>query len=89
MFPICTTAFAMCRDCSQCKVNGFCWKRGLEKGISVVEAFWIVTSSSDGVGYQCLRGPCCFHLQGEVAEMGGNSIDIGPAWRGAAVPTSQ
>jgi len=34
------------------------------------------------VGYQHFRGPCFLHLQGEVASMGENSIDIGLDWRG-------
>jgi len=41
------------------------------------------------VGYQFFRGPCCLHLQGEVARMGENSIDMGPDWRGAAGAASQ
>jgi hypothetical protein len=31
-----------------------------------VEVFWVVTPCSVVVGYQCLRGPCCLHLQGEM-----------------------
>jgi len=27
-----------------------------------VEVFWVVTSCSVRVGYQCFRGPCCLHL---------------------------
>jgi len=40
--------------------------------------------SSVMVGYQCFRGSCCFHFQGEVASIGKNGIDIGPDWRGVA-----
>jgi hypothetical protein len=29
------------------------------------------------VGYKTFRGPCCLHLQGEVAGMGEHWIDIG------------
>jgi len=36
------------------------------------------------VGYQHFRGPCCLHLQGEVARIGKKGIGIGPDWRGAA-----
>jgi hypothetical protein len=36
------------------------------------------------VGYQHFRGPCCLHLQSEVAGMGENGIDTGPDWRGVA-----
>jgi hypothetical protein len=28
--------------------------------------FWVMTPYSDMVGYQCFRGPCCFHLKGKV-----------------------
>jgi hypothetical protein len=31
-----------------------------------VTAFWIVTSCSDMVGYQCFREPFCLHLEGEM-----------------------
>jgi hypothetical protein len=41
-----------------------------------VEVFWVVMPCSVMVGYQHFRGPCCLHVQGEVAGMGGNSIDI-------------
>jgi len=34
-----------------------------------VEVFWVVTLCSIVVGYQCFRGPCCFHLQGEVFKL--------------------
>jgi len=30
-----------------------------------VEVFWVVTPSSVGLGHQCFRGPCCFHLKSE------------------------
>jgi len=36
-----------------------------------VKVFWVVTPCSVVVGYQCLRGPCCLHLQGEVAGQDG------------------
>jgi len=32
-----------------------------------VEVFWVVTSGGAVVGYQCLRGPCCLHLQHHAA----------------------
>jgi len=41
------------------------------------------------VGYQQFRDPCCLHLQGEVAGMGKNGMDIGLNWRVAAGITSQ
>jgi hypothetical protein len=31
-----------------------------------VEVFWVMTLCSVVVGYQCFRGPCCPHLQGQV-----------------------
>jgi hypothetical protein len=31
-----------------------------------VDVFCIVTPCNVVVGYQCFRGPCCLHLQGEV-----------------------
>jgi hypothetical protein len=31
-----------------------------------VEVFWVVMPCNVVVGYQCFRGPCCLHLQGEV-----------------------
>jgi len=31
-----------------------------------VVIFWVVTPCTDVVQYQCFRGPCCLHLQGEV-----------------------
>jgi hypothetical protein len=36
-----------------------------------VEVFWVVTLCSVMVGYHRFRGPCCFHLQGEVSSDGG------------------
>jgi len=42
-----------------------------------VEVFWVVTPCSVVVRYQRFRGPCCLHLQGEVARMAENSISIG------------
>jgi len=41
------------------------------------------------VGYQHFTGPCCLHLQGEVASMGENSIYTGPGWRGVAGSAGQ
>jgi len=38
-----------------------------------VQVFWVVMLCSV-VGYQHFRGPCCFHLQGEVARMGETGI---------------
>jgi hypothetical protein len=35
-----------------------------------VKFFWVVTLCSVVVGYQCFRGPCCLHLQGEVTGSG-------------------
>jgi hypothetical protein len=49
-----------------------------------VKVFWVVTLCSVVVGYQCFRGPCYLHLQGEVAIMGENGTDRGPDWRGVA-----
>jgi hypothetical protein len=37
-----------------------------------VKVFWVVTPCGV-VGYQCFRGVCCLHLQGED----GSSIDLG------------
>jgi hypothetical protein len=54
-----------------------------------VEVFWDVTPYNVVVGYQHFRSPCCLHLQGEVAGMGENSIDIYPDWREAAGAASQ
>jgi hypothetical protein len=34
-----------------------------------VEAFWVLTTCSVVVGYQCFRGPCCLHLQAWTCEM--------------------
>jgi hypothetical protein len=31
-----------------------------------IDIFWVVTSCSDVIGYQRLRGPWCFHLQGSM-----------------------
>jgi hypothetical protein len=41
-----------------------------------VEVFWVVTPCSIVVRYQHCRGPCCLHLQGEVAGMGKNGTHI-------------
>jgi len=30
-----------------------------------VEFFWVIMPCSVVVGYQCFRGPCCCHLQGQ------------------------
>jgi len=38
---------------------------------------WVLTLCSDVVGYQCFRGPCCFHLQGEVNHTGKGGIGTG------------
>jgi hypothetical protein len=54
-----------------------------------VKVFCVVLLCRVVVGYQCFRGPCCLHLQGEVARMGENDIVIGPDWRGAADDGSQ
>jgi hypothetical protein len=35
-----------------------------------VEVFWVVMQCSVVVGYQCLGGACCLHLQGEVTGNG-------------------
>jgi hypothetical protein len=35
-----------------------------------IEVFWVVMFCSIVVGYQ---GPCCLHIQGELAGMGKNS----------------
>jgi len=37
-----------------------------------VEVFWVVTPCSVVVVYQRFGGPCCLHLQGDVAGMGNN-----------------
>jgi len=31
-----------------------------------IKFFWVVTLCSVAVGYHCLGGPCCLHLQGQV-----------------------
>jgi hypothetical protein len=31
-----------------------------------IEVFWVVMLCSVVVGYQCFRGSCCLHVQGEV-----------------------
>jgi hypothetical protein len=49
-----------------------------------VKIFWVVMPWNVVAGYQRFRGPCHFHLQDEVTEMGKNCIDIGLGWRGAA-----
>jgi len=54
-----------------------------------VKVFWVVTPCSVIVGYQHFRSPCCLHLQGEVAGMGENSIDVGLDWKGAAGAATQ
>jgi hypothetical protein len=54
-----------------------------------VEVFWVVMLCSVVVEYQHFRGPCCLHLQGEVASMGKNDKDIGPDWRGVAGDSNQ
>jgi hypothetical protein len=43
-----------------------------------VEDSWVVTPCSVLMGYQRFRGSCCLHLQGEVADVGGNGIDTDP-----------
>jgi hypothetical protein len=48
-----------------------------------VTVFWVVATCSVMLGYQHFRGPCCPHLQGEVADMRENSIDICPELRRA------
>jgi hypothetical protein len=50
----------------------------------LVFVFWVVIPHSVVVGYQCFRGLWCLHLQGEVADVEENGIDVGPDWRGAA-----
>jgi hypothetical protein len=52
-----------------------------------VEVFWVVTPCSVVVRYQCFRGTCNLHLQGEVARMAENIIDIGLDWKWAAGST--
>jgi len=39
-----------------------------------IEVFWVVMPCSVAVGYQCFRGPHCFHLQGEVSGNGKKGI---------------
>jgi hypothetical protein len=41
------------------------------------------------VGYQCFRGSWYLPLQGEMALMGENGIDIGLGWRWVAGAGSQ
>jgi len=41
-----------------------------------VEIFWVVTSCSFVVGYQCFRGPCCLHLQDDVTTQKTSSSNI-------------
>jgi len=50
---------------------------------------WVVMPCGVVVGYQCFRGQCCLHLQGEVNKMGENGTDVGPDWRGMACASSQ
>jgi len=33
---------------------------------SQVKVFWVVMLCNGSVQYQCFRGLCCLHLQGEV-----------------------
>jgi hypothetical protein len=49
------------------------------------EVFRVVTPCSVVVGYQRFRSPFCLHLEGELAGMGVNGIDIGRGWRGADI----
>jgi hypothetical protein len=41
-----------------------------------VVVFWIMTTCSGVVGYQCLEGSCCLHLQGQVHGAGKVGRDI-------------
>jgi hypothetical protein len=54
-----------------------------------VESFWVVMPHNVVTGYQCFRGSCCLHFQGEEASIEESGIHIGPDWRGAAGATSQ
>jgi hypothetical protein len=45
-----------------------------------VEVFWVVTSCSVVIGYQCFGGPCCYHLQGEVNGAGRKGICMVLEW---------
>jgi len=44
---------------------------------------------SVAVGYQCFRGPCCLHLQGEVTGNGKKDTYTGMKCKRAADATSQ
>jgi hypothetical protein len=52
------------------------------------QAIFRVVTPCSVVGYH-FRGPCCLHLQGEIAGMGKNNVDINPDWRRAAGAASQ
>jgi hypothetical protein len=54
-----------------------------------IEIFRVVMPCSVVVLYRRFRGPFCLHLQGEVAGMGGNGVDIVEDWIRAACTTSQ
>jgi hypothetical protein len=55
-----------------------------------VKVFWVVMLCSVAVGYQCFRGPCCLHLQGEVTTIiGKKGTDIGLEYKWVADPTNQ
>jgi len=52
------------------------------------EVFCVLMSCSVVVRYQCFTGSCCLHLQGEVAGIGRNGIDLDPDLTEAADATS-
>jgi len=54
-----------------CKTLDFCGDEHSSHGLLVM------TPCSDVAGYQFYRGPCCFHLQGEVNGTGKRGTDTG------------
>jgi hypothetical protein len=54
-----------------------------------VEVLWVVKPCSVVVGYKRFTGPCCLHLEGEVAGMRENGIDNRPGLERATGAISQ
>jgi hypothetical protein len=57
--------------------------------LTQVKDFCVVIPCIVMAGYHCFRGLCYLHLEGEIARMGENGINIGLDWRGAAGASSQ